>query len=206
LAKFAETKKPKFTDLQTVCQVFILVLAFNEHLESEKRVQKSAPRPSARALSLALSFRGSVTRDLGARVHRVQRDFLHETDGMTTGTDVVANEQSSGKDILDENLWPGFDKFKVVQVRDASFPVPRGTKGNASPRRSRDQRVTLPIQRSSRTSSLPLPTATKPKSALRVRGVVRATQTRKREALTLTIRASFPSIQPNIRRAPRAAR
>ena len=37
---------------------------------------------------------------------------------MTTGTDVVANERS-GKDILDENLWPGFDKFKVVQVRSA---------------------------------------------------------------------------------------
>ena len=37
---------------------------------------------------------------------------------MTTGTDVVANERS-GKDILDENLWPGFDKFKVVQVRFA---------------------------------------------------------------------------------------
>ena len=37
---------------------------------------------------------------------------------MTTGTDLVANERS-GKDILDENLWPGFDKFKVVQVRFA---------------------------------------------------------------------------------------
>ena len=41
-----------------------------------------------------------------------------KTDDMTTGTDVVANERS-GKDILDENLWPGFDKFKVVQVRFA---------------------------------------------------------------------------------------
>jgi hypothetical protein len=42
--------------------------------------------------------------------------FVKKADDMTTGTDIVANERS-GKDILDENLWPGFDKFKVVQVR-----------------------------------------------------------------------------------------
>lgn len=42
---------------------------------------------------------------------------LHLTNvPMTTGTEATANENST--DILSENLWPGFDKFKDVQVRD----------------------------------------------------------------------------------------
>jgi hypothetical protein len=90
----------------------------------KKRTQK-APRAPPPSLPLALPP-GARDAPLDASPRRASarrgtaRSFrsFTRTDAMTTGTDLVANERS-GKDILDENLWPGFDKFKVVQVRFA---------------------------------------------------------------------------------------
>ena len=82
------------------------------------RVTSPAPSPTldpgARDAPLDASPRLASTRPRTA----IRPRSYKKTDDMTTGTDVVANERS-GKDILDENLWPGFDKFKVVQVRFA---------------------------------------------------------------------------------------
>jgi hypothetical protein len=89
---------------------------------------KKAPRRPSRHFSCPFPYpssrgaRRTPRREPSTREHPTQDSdtpsFVKKADDMTTGTDIVANERS-GKDILDENLWPGFDKFKVVQVRFA---------------------------------------------------------------------------------------
>jgi hypothetical protein len=130
----------------------------NLRREEKKRTQK-APRAPPPSLPLALPP-GARDAPLDASPRRASarrgtaRSFrsFTRTDAMTTGTDLVANERS-GKDILDENLWPGFDKFKVVQVRFArrarhperravAHPLARDAsprKAHASPSRTRHE-------------------------------------------------------------------
>lgn len=88
---------------------------------SAQKAQRHPPRPGGRALLDARSF---------APRTRVPATMVPLTD------DAVAAGASAKtvEDILDANLWPGFDKFRVVQVR-APPRVVRGREGGpVSPR------------------------------------------------------------------------
>ena len=102
----------------------------------------------------------------------------------------VAAVAKKMESILDHNLWPGFDKFKLVQVRadpPAAVP-PRSTSAASPPRRNWPPREAGPVR-----TSAPIASA------------MRAGSSDDPPSVTITSRIS-PAFSPSIRAATQPGR